>query len=312
MKMSIVTINLLLLAFVSTGKISAQSKNFTKLKKDYLKGDYEKVIRKADKLRAKDSRNSTPYYFLSLAYMQMYRNGNNDSYLNKSVSRLKKAKKYDTSLSLWALLEEEIEMLEAELNSKTLALSADNRAKGRKLCQSYIELFDDTLKCCSGLFESSKIEYEVVEELDKSHLISVNNKRDSIKALGLSLVGVPYAWAGETPKGFDCSGFVMYVYNSVGLKLPHNANKISYLGKEVNVENAKVGDVILFGSRKGKKHNAFHAGIIHNIEGGDIQVIHCVSQGVHICEDFDLYWKDQLMMIVNIVDDAGVNSFSEN
>ena len=288
-----------------------QSKDFNKLNKIYVSGNYDKVIRKAGNLKNKTTRNSIPYYFLSLAYMQKYKNDEREFHLTKSIRNLKTAKKYDDSLTIWTLLTNDIEMVKSELNSKAIALSVNKKSKSKKYCQSYLDIFGDTLECYSESFVIVEHKIKEPEEFNESQLLMANNKRDSIRVLGLSLVGVPYVWAGETPKGFDCSGFVKYVFGRVGIILPHNANKISYLGKEVNEMNAKVGDVILFGSRNGDKHKAYHAGIIYNTEG-EIKVIHCISKGVHISDNFDQYWKSRVMMITNILDYPENNELTQN
>ena len=100
------------------------------------------------------------------------------------------------------------------------------------------------------------------------------------------------------------------VAHTINPGLLHNANKISYLGKEVNENDVKVGDVILFGTRNGNKHRAFHAGIIYDIEG-EIKVIHCISKGVHITEDFDQYWRSRVMMFTNIIDNPENNQLTQ-
>ena len=61
----------------------------------------------------------------------------------------------------------------------------------------------------------------------------------------LQFVGVPYVYSGASPSGFDCSGFVSYVYaNYYGIGLPHNAAEIAALGSAVSAENISTGDVI--------------------------------------------------------------------
>ena len=61
----------------------------------------------------------------------------------------------------------------------------------------------------------------------------------------LQFVGTPYVYSGSSPSGFDCSGFVSYIYaNYYGISLPHNAAEISALGSAVSPENVQVGDVL--------------------------------------------------------------------
>ena len=61
----------------------------------------------------------------------------------------------------------------------------------------------------------------------------------------LQFVGTPYVYSGASPSGFDCSGFVSYIYaNYYGISLPHNAADISELGSGVSVDSVQVGDVL--------------------------------------------------------------------
>jgi hypothetical protein len=79
-----------------------------------------------------------------------------------------------------------------------------------------------------------------------------------------------YVFSGSTPKGWDCSGLVMWFYSDFGIELPHSATKQMQLG---TVTSEPVpGDIISF-SRNGK--NAYHNGIYL----GDGMYIHAPSKG---------------------------------
>lgn len=311
MKQIILYITLIFTSLFSIEQTQGQSKDFLKLNKIYSSGNYDKVIRKAEKLQTNSKSRSLAHYYTSLSYFQKFISGDSKIYFNKSLKSLKRAKKYDESLSLWVLLSEDINLIKSELNTQTVALSLTHKIKARNLCKNYIDLFGDTLDCYTILFKENNFDPAVIDNFDNHALLESNDKRDSIKALGLNLVGTPYKWAGETPAGFDCSGFVMYVYQKAGIKLPHNANKISYIGKEVTEDQAQVGDVILFGSRDGDKHRAYHAGIIYDNTDGEIKVIHCISKGVHISDNYNDYWKSRVMLITNIIDNEVITGLSQ-
>ena len=62
-----------------------------------------------------------------------------------------------------------------------------------------------------------------------------------------SYIGVPYVYAGSSPSGFDCSGFVKYCFlNYYGVYLPHSAHSQSQLGTEVDASQIAVGDIVCF------------------------------------------------------------------
>jgi peptidoglycan DL-endopeptidase CwlO len=84
-------------------------------------------------------------------------------------------------------------------------------------------------------------------------------------------LGIPYRWGGSSPStGFDCSGFVMYVYSKVGVSLPHNAAAQYRYGRSVARANLAPGDVV-FLDRLG--HDGIYLGsgrFIHSPHTGDV------------------------------------------
>ena len=68
---------------------------------------------------------------------------------------------------------------------------------------------------------------------------------DGIVADGLKYVGVPYVYGGSTPAGFDCSGFVMFLYSHVGIHLAHNARIQGQSGTVISRANARPGDLVV-------------------------------------------------------------------
>jgi cell wall-associated NlpC family hydrolase len=89
-----------------------------------------------------------------------------------------------------------------------------------------------------------------------------------VVAIARKHVGAPYRWGGSSPAGFDCSGFVRYVYAQVGVALPHNAAKQYRLGTPVSRDNLETGDLVFFDRLR---HNGIYVGggrFIHSRQTG--------------------------------------------
>ena len=91
-----------------------------------------------------------------------------------------------------------------------------------------------------------------------------------IVSLAQQYLGVPYVYGGSSPSGFDCSGFTMYIFAQVGVKLPHGATSQLSYGASVSRSELQPGDLVFFQDYGAV---ASHVGIYI---GGD-QFIHASS-----------------------------------
>ena len=106
------------------------------------------------------------------------------------------------------------------------------------------------------------------------------------------LIGVPYKWGGTTPSGFDCSGFIYYVYKQAGYDISRTSAQ-GYSDRSFYVDSPQVGDLVFF-------KNTYKQGISHvGIYVGNNQFINASSSGVEITSLNNSYWSKHFDITAN-------------
>ncbi|MEH7348214.1 C40 family peptidase [Gottfriedia acidiceleris] len=152
---------------------------------------------------------------------------------------------------------------------------------------SYVGKESDSNKTDSNKVDSNKVDSSMSDSnnsqsFDVQTLITLSKKYS----------GVPYIWGGETPSGFDCSGFISYVFKESGMSLPRT-NVAGYWYNNSNlktVDDFQPGDLIFFENTY--TYGPSHMGIVIN----NNEFIHASSSsGVTISKINNSYWNQHFL-----------------
>jgi cell wall-associated NlpC family hydrolase len=161
---------------------------------------------------------------------------------------------------LLASVEDEIERLKEEERRRQAALAAQARARAQAALAAQEAAATAAQQQATTYAPASVPEYD-------PNLAS--SRYGGVVGIALQYLGIPYVWGGSSPsEGFDCSGFVSYVYAQVGVSLPHHAASIWNYGSYVPRDQLEAGDLVFF-------HGLGHMGIYI---GGD-QFVHAPHTG---------------------------------
>ena len=131
----------------------------------------------------------------------------------------------------------------------------------------------------------------------------VNEQKSKLITFALQYQGVPYVTGGQTPKGFDCSGYVMYCFNhALNIQIPRTCNAIFKKVKVITPSEREAGDLVFFKANpKDEKitHVGIYCGVYHGsnkkFEGKRV-FISAVSDGPSTGIQLQLmdqkYWKE--------------------
>jgi cell wall-associated NlpC family hydrolase len=120
-----------------------------------------------------------------------------------------------------------------------------------------------------------------------------------------SMLGIRYRSASSNPsRGFDCSGFVNYVFSNFGFKVPRSSRDFATSGEAKKLEDAKIGDVIVFTGTNSRSRTPGHVGIIYSIDGDEVKFIHSSSggrKGVTISSLDEGFYKKRFLKVISIL-----------
>jgi cell wall-associated NlpC family hydrolase len=192
----------------------------------------------------------------------------------------------------------DIQFKEGDQGIEIAEIQVKLREKGYRITTINGKFSAETKKAVRSFQKKQKLKSDgIVENKTYTILMGKNikgnneNTQDKAKQItdaAKSFIGVPYKFGGTTPKGFDCSGFVQYVFDKRKITLPRAADAQYKVGKVIMQKDLQQGDLVFFSTYE---KGASHCGVY--LEQG--KFIHASSHGVMISRLDESYWKTRYL-----------------
>lgn len=162
-----------------------------------------------------------------------------------------------------------------------------------------------------GTEDAEKVESDEEKDAPNSEAkptteLKTGNLRNDLIEFSKQFIGTPYKFACATPEeGFDCSGFITYVYNHYGIEVPRSSKDFEFFGKEISVEHAREGDLLLFTGTEEGSTGIGHIGILINQNGMKSDFIHASSgkaNGVTISSLGSDHYTQRFVKAISIIE----------
>ncbi|MEY3424682.1 MAG: hypothetical protein RL679_40, partial [Bacteroidota bacterium] len=232
----------------------AQVREFDKLEMFYAQGHYKSVYRKASRLLdiPDYDYSQVPTFYKSLALFQLSQNEywliHNPKALEEAGLLFRQIKNSSDGKKILEAHVYEIAYLKADL----ISWAEDLKRRDKKT------EFENVQKVMDGLFDGVpdiENQGEIVDfKGEETEEDAYFKERQKIIEYAKKQIGTPYVWAGNSPPGFDCSGFTCYVMKEFGKELPRRAVDQHENSKKIKEKNAQKGDLIFFDNGSGISH----------------------------------------------------------
>lgn len=258
----------------------AQVPAFDKLEQLYDQGRYQFVYRKSVRLLNKPEYDYSllPEYYLSVSSLQLMRNegwlSKHEDHINVAFSFIEGLGKTEKGSKLRVNHSQELVALQADLNDWLAELSQE---KENKLLRIYSPKLAELSKSLQLISVDSPTEVWSPSDIQGKELAI------SMIQYAQSFVGTPYVWGGQSPQGFDCSGFTSYVFLNQGKKIPRVSRDQYASSLKLDPAEACIGDLVFFGQQGAVSH----VGILVNEPGMPKRMIHSSSSKGVMFQDID-------------------------
>lgn len=278
----------------------AQQKEVEQTEALYKKAAYEKCLKKAEKhATVYPNQYQFPLY-AAVSHWQLYKSLSNPTDILGALEQLalayringKKITKYPTE-------QKQIHKAALQIGPKLLK---EGKKEDAKALYGYVAtVFKDTTEEYTWLYPSpsgaTTISVAGAGKLDteKPKVTPVPSTSgsliDNLLAYSRTFLGLPYKPAGCEPStGFDCSGFVSYLFKQFDIHLPRSSQELSKVGSPVALKQTKPGDLLFYGYKKNGTYRTNHVALVFSHENGHLAFIHSSSHGVVIDDPNSLSW----------------------
>jgi cell wall-associated NlpC family hydrolase len=294
-----INLGLISFLFIFSNQSFAQVPAFDRLEQLFYQKHYKIVYRKANRLLNKPEfgNSKMPIYYKSISALELASNPlwlkRNEAEFERAINDLLEIKKTEQGSRIFDAHINELSTLKLDLDSWL----SDIKRQGNE--SSYSTYKQSISKIFLGL--QIKDVYETKAEPTSNVSNPALASRFEMVKFAQNQLGVPYVTAGESPSGFDCSGFTCYIMASTGRKIPRRAKDQYDASIKLKPNQAKMGDLVFF-SNGG---DISHVGMLINEPGKSKKMIHASSsKGISIVEiESSDYWNKRLV---------GYGTFLEN
>lgn len=274
----------------------SQVKEFDNLEMLYSQGHYKTVYKKSIRLldNPEFDYSLLPRYYKSLAIFQLFKI---DGWRKRNPEKLGEAKllfltvkKEDQGGKLFSAHYYEIQSLKRDMQAfLELTKQQGNEDLFEKSTTFVTELFKNVPDSCK--------DEGTITNLKELPSVTINTSEDRKKLIELAegYLGTPYKWAGQSPKGFDCSGFTCYIMHEFGKTIPRSSDDQYKDATKIKIKEAQPGDLIFFDSGSGINH----VGIVVSNDGETINMIHSSTSSGVILTNIAAsdYWSKRLKAV---------------
>ncbi|MEJ7691903.1 NlpC/P60 family protein [Daejeonella sp.] len=144
--------------------------------------------------------------------------------------------------------------------------------------------------------------WNYAKSLDVQYINPGRTKPDELVNFAETLIGIPYLYGSIDPnKGFDCSGFISHVFNHFKIAVPRSSVQFTSVEREISLNQAKRGDIILFTGTDSTKRVVGHMGIVTSAENG-LEFIHSTSGKAYgvTKTPFNKYYQGRFVKTIRI------------
>ena len=154
--------------------------------------------------------------------------------------------------------------------------------------------------------EDSKPTLSVSDAHKKSNFQKKTEVREQLVKFSEKFLGVPYLYASSDPQvGFDCSGFINYVYKSFNFNVPRTTKDFSNFGMNVEINEVKKGDLLIFTGTEPNSMEIGHIGIVLHPKGMQSDFIHASSgkaSGVTVSSLASEHYTKRFVKAISVID----------